>query len=119
MNRNLPRISNILSGKMRGKVVTPYSLYDKQFQNNQDDFNREVSAQYAKYMKLNRMDKSVVHLFPKSYKRLIERQAPSLVKRQKREDQMRAKDRNDVLHLCQWFMWNTSAHKPSTRPKRK
>ena len=112
----IPRITTTISHSIRGKSAE--LMFNKElYKTNPDLVHDEIMNQYDNYVKLNKIDKTLLFNHPKLYGRLSEQRKPSDIRRQRAEDERRAIDRNIAKAFCDWFMWANAAHKPSSSKK--
>ncbi len=114
----IPRITSALSHNERGKGAE-LMVNAASYKDNPMKFDDALMDKYDDFIRLNHIDRSVMFNFPKQARRLSERRAPCLVRRQKEEDERRAIDRNIVTGFCDWFMWTQSAYKPPSNKGKK
>ncbi len=113
MKKTLQRIYPAIPMNLRGRVAyIPKPEIDDP--NNTSDF---IPQCYEKYLKLNKMHKSLEYNYPNLVKRLGESLPPGQVRRTRKEDLMRKKHREEVRYLCEWFMWSQGAYKPPKKQK--
>ena len=109
----IPRMVNVLSHNERGRGAELIINRDL-FKDDPEKFDDALMRRYDDFVKLNKLDQTVMFNYPKLHKRLSERRRPCEVRRQKEEDERRAIDRNIANGFCNWFMWSRAAYKPPT-----
>lgn len=118
MRKNLPRLYSGIPASLRGKSAA-FSLLKPDVHYDVEKETEKVASTYEKYIRLNKLDRTLEYNFPQFYNRLSERRRPCEIRKQILEDKRRKKDRAEVRHLCEWFMWAKAAYKPPTKKSKK
>ena len=111
MNRNINFLTAGVHRNFNGRGAQ-YLLDRNMMKLNPDRAINEVAKKYEEFLKLNKMTRLPIYMFPKQANRLMERPRPHEKRNMIRKESLRKRDRAIIKAYCDFFMFTNRRYKP-------